>query len=264
MVIIPMIMANMATADIDRYTDGHVHSRLCHHGFGEMEEYVLAAIDKGLTSLIFLEHFEVAISYFEVTWLTADDFSYYRAEGKRLHEKYKDVITVETGAEVGFNPQCIDEIQSFIKSEPWARVGLSYHFMPVAGEEHINMLSRKHANIERINEYGGERLLTAYYEGLLLAVQSIDADVVCHLDAGLRHAKSIAYQDVHWQLIAKILDVMVVRKMGLEINTSGLSVRGESFPCQRIIDMANERNLQMVLGSDAHKPEQVGRGFDLV
>ena len=26
--------------------DGHVHTKLCHHARGEMEEYVLAAIDQ--------------------------------------------------------------------------------------------------------------------------------------------------------------------------------------------------------------------------
>lgn len=245
-------------------SDGHVHTKLCHHAFGEMEEYVLAAIDKGLTHMVFLEHFEVGISYFEVTWLTSDDFDYYQAEGHRLQEKYREQITIDIGAEVGFNPDYITEINTFIHAFPWARIGLSYHFMAVPGETHINMLSRKHENIERIAQYGHRQMLDDYYTGLLGAVQTIDADVVCHLDAGLRNSKDVVYEERHWQLIADILDVMVERRMALEINTSGYALRGEPFPRKRIVEMAESRSLNMVLGSDAHKPEQVGRGFELV
>ncbi len=251
-------------AEINRLSDGHVHTKLCHHGFGEMEEYVCVAIDRGLTHLVFLEHFESGIRYFETTWLTEDDFRVYRDEGLRLQEKYKDRIRVETGVEIGFNPERIKETQAFIHQWNWARVGLSYHFMPVAGENHINVLSRKHANIERIALHGPDQLLTVYYQGLLQAVQVIDADVVCHLDAGLRYAGKLVYLESHWQRIGEILDVMAEQDLALELNTSGFSVRGEPFPCKRILDMAGQRNLRIWLGSDAHKPEQVGRGFELV
>ena len=245
-------------------SDGHVHTKLCHHACGEMEEYVQAAVRKGLNHLVFLEHFEVGVSYFETTWLTEDDFRYYLKEGQRLQEKYQDRILVETGVEIGFNRGYNTEIQNLIHNNPWARVGLSYHYMPVLGEHHINMLSRQHTNIERMAQYGHGRMLTNYYQGLLEAVQVIDADVVCHLDAGLRNAKDVLYQDIHWQLVEQILDVMAQRNMALEINTSGLSLRGEPFPCKRMIEMAKLRRIQFVLGSDAHKPEQVGRGFEVI
>ncbi len=250
--------------EINRLSDGHVHTKLCHHAFGEMEEYVQAALAKGLTHFVFLEHFEAAVDYFEVTWLTEDDFAYYLIEGQRLQLKYKDRLAIEIGVEIGFNPDCIAETNEFIHARHWDRVGLSYHYMGVAGEHHINMLSRQHANINRIAEYGPARMLDDYYHGLLQAVQTIDADVVCHLDAGLRNASGVIYQEKHWQRIAEILDVMVKRQMALEINTSGFSQRGEPFPCKRIVAMAERRQLPMVLGSDAHKPEQVGRGFELV
>ena len=250
--------------NINYLSDGHVHTKLCHHAFGEMEEYVHAAIGQGLTHLVFLEHFEIGVSYFEVTWLTQEDFAYYRREGQRLQVKYRSKIAIELGVEVGFNPEYIACTNTFIKENDWARVGLSYHFMPVVGEHHINMLSRQHANLERIERYGHLKMLDEYYAGLLKAVQTINADVVCHLDAGLRNSKNVVYEDRHWQQIAKILDVILERKMALEINTSGFALRGEPFPRQQILKMAQDRNLPIVLGSDAHKPEQVGRGFELV
>ena len=68
---------------IDITEDSHVHTNLCHHARGEMEEYVQAAIERGLRRLVFLEHLEAGINYFESTWLTDDDFDYYHSEGQR-------------------------------------------------------------------------------------------------------------------------------------------------------------------------------------
>ena len=76
-------MANI----IDIYTDGHVHTSLCHHATGTMEDYVAAAIQKGLKHIVFLEHLEIGIQYFESTWLSEEDFSQYCQEGIRLKEK---------------------------------------------------------------------------------------------------------------------------------------------------------------------------------
>jgi HisJ family histidinol phosphate phosphatase len=55
---------------LDISEDGHVHTNLCHHALGAMEDYVQAAIDRGLRKIIFLEHLEAGIEYFESTLLT--------------------------------------------------------------------------------------------------------------------------------------------------------------------------------------------------
>ena len=39
-----------------------------------MEEYVTRAIAIGLQELVFLEHMEAGVHYFESTWLTEEDF----------------------------------------------------------------------------------------------------------------------------------------------------------------------------------------------
>jgi histidinol-phosphatase (PHP family) len=79
---------------INLQIDGHVHTSLCHHASGSMEDYVLAAIDRGLERLFFLEHLEVGINYFECTWLSQQDFDDYFQEGLRLREKYGDRLFV--------------------------------------------------------------------------------------------------------------------------------------------------------------------------
>jgi len=50
--------------------DRHIHTKLCCHASGEMEEYVLAAIGRDLDGIVFLEHMEEGICCAERTWLT--------------------------------------------------------------------------------------------------------------------------------------------------------------------------------------------------
>ena len=125
---------------IDTTIDGHVHTKLCHHARGEMEDYVQAAIKRGLGKLVFLEHLEVGINYFESTWLTEDDFIYYHEEGRRLQEKYQGSLEIGLGIEVGYNPRYLEEIQRRLALHSWDRIGISYHFLET-DSVHLNLVS---------------------------------------------------------------------------------------------------------------------------
>ncbi|MBU0680208.1 MAG: histidinol-phosphatase [Proteobacteria bacterium] len=254
-------MIPFAKDEIDFGCDGHVHTKLCHHAEGEMDEYVEAALACGLKEIIFLEHFETGINYSESTWLSADDFVFYQEECQRLAEKYDGRIRVGAGVEVGLNPQRLNEIRDFISSYPWNRVGLSYHYLESNGE-HVNMLSRKQENIKRFDALGHEKVLTQYFNDLLAGLEKLEVDVVCHLDAPLRYCHGVQFVTEHLYLIDDILVEMARRKIALEVNTSGFTVRGEPFPGAGIIDRARRCGLRFVAGSDAHRPQDVGRFFD--
>ena len=246
---------------IDTTVDGHVHTYLCHHARGQMEEYVLAAIGRGLRKLVFLEHLEVGINYFESTWLTEDDFEMYHAEGKRLQEKYQGAIEIGLGVEVGYNPRCLKEIQQRLARHTWDRIGISYHFLE-SGSGHLNMVSRKQVNIDRLQQYGVDEVIRRYYKDLLQAVERLPGQVLCHMDAVLRHSPDITFTPEHYGLIDELLDAVARNKMALEVNTSGYKAKDEPFPSLVILKKAAARNIPLVAGSDAHCPEDVGRYFD--
>jgi histidinol-phosphatase (PHP family) len=246
---------------IDTTIDGHVHTKLCHHARGEMEEYVLAAIDRGLRKLIFLEHLEVGINYFESTWLTENDFDFYHKEGKRLQEKYLDTIEIGLGIEVGYNPNFLEEIQRRLALHSWDRIGISYHFMET-DSGHLNMVSRRQVNIDALNQLGVDKVINRYYKDLLEAVEKLLGQVLCHIDAVLRHHPTVISTPDHEKLIDDLLDSVARNNMSLEVNTSGYRIKGEPYPSLSIMKKAIERNIPLVAGSDAHRPEDVGREFD--
>ncbi len=251
----------MYSLDIDTSIDGHVHTRLCHHARGEMEEYVLAGIDRGLTKIIFLEHFEIGISYFESTWLTAEDFAYYHQEKDRLQDKYQDSIEIGAGVEVGFNPHYLSETREFLKKYQWDRVGLSYHFLETENN-HVNMVSRRRVNLEIMGQIGVHNVITAYFNGLYKAVNTLPFDVLCHLDAVLRHYPGVFFTKEHYEMIQRIFAIMQEKDIALEINTSGYVLRGEPYPSFDLVKKAQKKGIRLVAGSDAHRPEDVGRYFD--
>ena len=250
---------------IDLTTDTHVHTSLCNHASGTMEQYVQSAIDKGLKRLFFLEHLETEINTEFRSWLTDEDFDTYFKEGKRLQQKYEGKIEIGLGVEVGYNPDNPRRIVERLSRREWDRIGLSYHFLKIPGhDEHLNMLSRNQRSIKMIDTHGNSTLLSHYFDTLIEAVQTVTADALCHLDAGLRHQPNLYLEDSHWIQIEALLREVKRAGMALEINTSGYTYRGKPFPRPRVISMAQDMGLTFSAGSDAHSPGEVGRFFDRI
>jgi histidinol-phosphatase (PHP family) len=246
---------------IDSAVDGHVHTFFCHHAQGAMEEYAQAAVTRGLRKLVFLEHLEIGINYPEPTWLTGEDFQLYLAEGGRLREKFRDRLEIGLGVEVGYNPEREDELVAFLRKHSWERVGISYHFLAVQGR-HFNMVSRKQENVETLASLGVEVVVKSYLEGVLRAIAVLPGDVLCHLDAVLRHLPGVAFTAEHRRLIEEILAALARNGMALEVNTSGFPLRQEQYPATAILRQAVRLGVPLVAGSDAHHPREVGRHFE--
>jgi histidinol-phosphatase (PHP family) len=255
-------MTNPAAPLIDISRDGHVHTYLCRHALGTMEEYVQAAITKGLHGIVFLEHMESGIDYFATTWLSEKDFDTFFEEGERLQKKYQDRLEIGLGVEVGYNPEQKDELAARLAKRNWDRIGISFHYFKHPDlPHHLNLVSRKEWNIDAMAQAGGNALLDHYFNTLLEGVLSLPGTVLCHLDAGLRYLPGLRLEKNHVKKIAVLLDAVKDKGMELEINTSGIPIRGEPFPAAPFVEMAINRGISLVAGSDAHRPEDVGRYF---
>lgn len=249
---------------IDISFDGHIHTSYCHHAIGGMEEYASSAINKGLKQIVFLEHMEASsVNYFETTWLTDKDFQDYFEEGRQLQKRCKGQLHIGLGVEVGFSVTNWQELLDRLQKHQWDQIGVSYHFMPVVGQPYdLNLVSRKEQNTQAITATGCERVLGHYFHSLTEAVRILPGTVLCHLDAALRFQPDLQFTKEHWHQIEVLLDAVKTKGMSLEINTSGFAIRGTPFPAPQILRMALERKIPLTAGSDAHRPEDVGRYFD--
>ena len=245
---------------IDVAFDGHVHTRLCNHAVGEMAEYVEQAVQRGLKTIVFLEHLETAIAYEPRCWLSEADFERYFEEGIRLKNHWEGVIDVRLGAETGVNREELGTIEKRLTQYPFERVGLSCHFHR-HGDIHLNLLSRRKQSLDQLAAIGADTVISAYFDALIEAVATLSCDALCHLDAVLRHLPGVSFHDGHQRQIIQLLDGMRERNVALEINTSGFDYRGSAFPAPWIITEALKRGIPLQAGSDAHQPSDVGRYF---
>jgi len=142
----------------------------------------------------------------------------------------------------------------------WDWVGLSHHFLKTDGM-YANLVSRRQANFDALGKIGIEKVVTTYLQNLLQALHVIPADMLCHLDAVLRHHPQILFSSHHYELIGKLLQGMARKNMALEVNTSGFPIRGEPFPSLSVLKQAVDIGLPLAPASDAHRPADVGRHF---
>jgi histidinol-phosphatase (PHP family) len=245
---------------IDFHSDGHIHTSRCLHAAGEMEDYVQSAISAGLKSICFLEHLEIGINYPHRTWLTLQDFGDYYHEGAGLKKKYKTKLDISIGVEVGYNPKKVKEICCFLASYEWDRIGISYHYLEIE-QQHYNVVSRRKYNLDALARHGVAKVVEMYLAGLHSAVNELPGQVVCHLDAVLRHHFEPVTLLDNFKTIEAILQDMVKNKMALEINTSGYLSRDEPFPGKKIVQTALGLGIALQPGSDSHHPRDVGRFF---
>ena len=247
--------------NVDLTIDGHIHTRLCRHAEGAMEDYVKAALAAGLRQIIFLEHLEVNIHNHRQSWLDPDEFAEYFHQGRRLQKKYRGRLEIGLGVEAGYNPLAIEILEQSLGRYSWDTIGLSYHFYPLAGM-HCNMAGRDRDHIAALQARGLDRVAEDYFSGLIQALEHIACDKICHLDAVMRHVPTFQLTSRHRDLIETLLKGMRRKGVALEVNTAGFAIRGQPHPCPQITKRAIQLSIPLVVGSDAHHPDQVGRFFE--
>jgi len=242
--------------------DLHVHTRYCKHARGSMEDYVIVALERGMEEIGFLAHAEAGIyhpSDPRVLWLENGDFQTYWDEGKELKARYGGRIRISLGLELGLNPYALEDLKDIIREHPWDRIGLSYHHLPDE-DEHLNICSRR--SIPRIRKVDNLEFTKRYYRDLRKNISLIRPYMLCHFDVVRKHMRDCSTDPAVRCLIRDLLLEMRKEAVLLEVNTAGYDTVGAPYPAPWIIREAVALGIGLVLNSDSHAPEQVGRHFD--
>ncbi len=233
--------------------DYHVHTSLCNHATGTMEEYVRAAVAKGLETICFLDHltFQEAGRH---NAMRLREVPMYVNAARRLARQYREQISVRVGLEIDFSPGHVDRCIEVVDTFDLDVVGSSIHF--IDGED---VVSRRSAWAR------GEVRADAVYPAYLRALESMldydYFDVICHLDLpkkyGTRPSPSVT--EGFANLLAKIRR----NDLAVELNTSGWHCPvNEAFPSPHLLGRCARLGIPVTVGSDAHAPETVGRDFE--
>ncbi len=206
--------------------DMHVHSVFSYDGKAEIEEIIEECHKKGLERFCVTDHYEYE-------------------DGKLAHgfnyEEY--AVTMEKfglprGVELGWDG--IGEVE-------------------LPGEFDFVLLG-----VHKFKEKApAEELVTDYLERTLYVVKNVEFHALAHLDYPARYVQ-VDFR-VREDLVEEVLEYLVKNGKVLEVNTAGLFKHGKPNPDFWTLEMYWDMGGRFItLGSDAHDPLDVARGFEEV
>ncbi|HBL98993.1 TPA: histidinol phosphate phosphatase [Candidatus Dependentiae bacterium] len=238
------------------FVDCHVHSSFSPDGKQTVFEACESAKQHQLHGLIFTDHVDFDM-------LSHPDLSFdpiARKDAITLaREQYGSELHISEGVELGFQSQVIGRMKEFVESYPFDFVILSTH-----GTDRLDCCDprfhEKHSPIEACQ---------AYLDAIYRSVTEFDNfDVIGHIGYVLRYLPSRhTFREVAGcnERIDAILEQLVAKGKGLEINTSGYRhvMLGETLPADFILRRFCELGGEIItLGSDGHMVKHVGFAFE--
>jgi len=225
--------------------DYHLHSHFSGDCQEQMEDIILEAIKKGGKQLCFTDHLDYDYPTTEIEFEFDPDG--FLKVFNTLKDKYKDLIHIQKGIEMGLQAHIIDECEAFNKSFEPEFVICSFH---VADKKDLY-------NGDFFVGRNGQEAWDVYLDDILETLSRFkDYSVVGHLDILKRYndaVKEVPFE-YYKDKMTDILKIIIKDERGIEVNLSGLRTDlNETLPNKNILKLYQELGGQYItIGSDAH------------
>ncbi|SDF44140.1 histidinol-phosphate phosphatase [Thermus arciformis] len=233
--------------------DSHVHTPLCGHAEGAPGEYLFHARKAGLRGLVFTDHSPMPPWYDPQSRMGLAELPFYLLALERVREANPDLY-VGIGLEADYHPGTEAFVAHLLKAYPFDYVLGSVHFLGAWPLDHP----------DHQGEYAWRDLkevFRAYFQEVEKAAKSGLFHAIGHLDLPKKFGHRLP-EEALLELAEPALRAMAEAGLFLDVNTAGLRKPvGEVYPAPVLLRRARELGLGVVLGSDAHRPEEVGFAF---
>ncbi|RMH01944.1 MAG: histidinol-phosphatase HisJ family protein [Chloroflexi bacterium] len=231
--------------------DSHMHTPFCKHAKGDPEEYAVVAVSRGLKGITFTCHNPGPAGWSPRIRMAIEEYELYLETIARTREAWNGRLDIHVGLECDYMPGM----------EPWLEKLLNR-----APLSHV--LGAVHPQLKYYRDafYNGNvtNFQQTYYEHLAQAAETGLFDTLAHPDL----VKNVFPN--HWHvsrlldIIRPALDRIAATGVAMELNTSGLHKRvREMNPGLQILTEMKERDIPVVIGSDAHEPHRVAADFEM-
>lgn len=244
-------------------SDYHIHTPYCGHAHGKIIDYVEMALQMGMKEICFTDHlgrYYLTESQKKRYWdwgMNERNLARYFLELEDVTTIYKDSIAIRTGLEIDYIEGAEDMILPLIDKYPFDFLLGSIHCLPVFGWKHI-------AN------YSSNDLWTIFNEYFRVAKAVVSAGIfnsLAHPDFIWRYAKwPMKKTKAIFDFIEDIVQTAVSNNVAIEINSNGYlwsqiyTIQGGD-PFGVLLENIKTYDALITIGSDAHKPEFVGKAF---
>lgn len=252
--------------------DYHIHPDFSFDASGSVDDFCRAALNRGLTEICFTTHYDadpiiperhrnMKIGG-EVVPVNIENMKAYVDAVHEAHERYYEMgLMVKCGIEVGYYDSCFDEISRLFRTYDFVHKIGSVHI--VDGIDICNDASMQKAP----DKFSLEKFADLCFEELVKSAECGLFDVLGHIDMYKKFAHKYygeKVREIHRGRIDRLFEAVKKNNIGIEVNTSALR-RGhtEYYPSMEIINLARNAGVRILsIGSDAHRPEEVGYDFE--
>lgn len=220
----------------------HTHTARCMHAVGADEEYVLAAIDRGLQVLGFSDHTPhfYPDGHISSVRMTPTQLPEYADSIRTLKEKYAHQITIHLGVEAEYFPDLFPDTLRALRNNGVEYMLLGQHTLQAIGGPHCGAPTED------------ESVLQKYCDLVIAAIETGLFTYVAHPD----FVHFVGDDKVYQRHMRRLCRTAKACDTPLEVNMLGLR-QDRHYPSDRFFRLVAEEDCQVVIGSDAHKPEQV-------
>ena len=239
---------------IEQLADYHIHTTFCNHANGTMKQYVKQAISAGLSEMGFSDHSPLPARFNNYYRMLPEDLQIYLNIINDLQAQFPQ-IKIRTGIELDYIEEAIDYLENFVSNNNFDYIIGSVHYLNMNTSQHLAYLNDIHDH-EKIG------LFQIYFENVKKAIKTGLFDIIAHFDLPRRFWGDMDNMSMSYAVHA--LELIKKNDLCLEINTSGFRTKNveEPFPCCKLLHLAKDWEIPITLGSDAHKPVDVGSYFD--
>jgi histidinol-phosphatase (PHP family) len=232
--------------------DCHIHTHLCRHAVGTPLEYVAAAERAGVTVMAFTDHLPL---------LDGSETDYAMRMGE-LPGYVEDVVQLRSraaapevllGIEADWTPGAEKRLCELLREYPFDVVLGSVHFIEGWAFDDPDL-------VERYERTDVDALWRTYFAEVQAAARSGIFDVIAHPDL----VKKFRYMPTFdlAQLYRQTAVVFADAGVAIEVNTAGLRKPcAELYPARPFLKACRRAGVPATMGSDAHRPEEVGAGL---
>ena len=239
----------------------HTHTVRCGHAAGADEEYVRAAIARGIKRLGFSDHTPHPGGERNGVRMGMDMAEEYCSSLLALREKYKDQIEILIGFESEYYPLIWDKLLEDYKKLPIDFLILGLHtvpeYPPVPDEE-----NRLFGIKDRSSFFATDspEVLRGYVDLITTAMRTGLFSCVAHPDV----INFVGDREVYLSEMSRIIKLSVELSIPLELNVNGVKkglllgdVSRSHYPNPDFWRLAARMSAPAIIGLDAHTPRDI-------
>lgn len=245
--------------------DYHIHSPYCGHAQGKTIEYVESAIEMGLEEICFTDHlgrYYLTASQKRRYWdwgMSEFHIARYLSEIDDLKDIFEDRISIKAGLEIDYIPGAEELVSNIVQQYSFDFLLGSIHCIPELGWKHL-------AHYQPQDSWP---MYESYFSHLHSACSSGLFDSIAHIDFIWRYIDiPSGCHDRLLELIHSTIIQAQSNDLAVEINANGYiwssMKRREPDPFEHLLTSISQNNVCVTLGSDAHKPQMVGKSFPVI